>query len=79
MVMGKRKEQLDLGDDGNWCKLNVQIEECNEVKNIVNLSINFSPRPQLINNRNKSFLLSDHEKRKPSASAERNTLLLNPG
>ncbi|KAL5252346.1 hypothetical protein ACHWQZ_G015198 [Mnemiopsis leidyi] len=32
MVMGKRQEKLELGDDGNWCKLNVQIEECNEVK-----------------------------------------------
>ena len=31
MVMGKRQEKLELGDDGNWCKLNVQIEECNEV------------------------------------------------
>lgn len=31
MVMGKQQIKLDLGEDGNWCMLNVQIEECNEV------------------------------------------------
>ena len=35
MVMGKRQEKLELGEDGNWSKLNVQIEQCNEVTRLV--------------------------------------------